>query len=157
MGDHTHYLNLPHVKKALGKPPSWSFDWLYRELNDAFEASGVVYKPTTGDLANILDERHVSDIRVLVLNGNLDFVINSAGQMWMYENLRWQGQAGYNLKQWRDVPTEMATTGSWKATEDGRLAFVAVDGAGHTVPGDVREGSFRIMKKWVAEGWNMAK
>lgn len=47
----------------------------------------------------------------------------------------------------------MKATGFWKGTRDGRLVFVGVDGAGHEVPGDVREGSYRILSKFIDGGF----
>ena len=48
-----------------------------------------------------------------------------------------------------------AATGFWKGTRDGRLVFVGVDGGGHTVPGDVREGSAQILQRWIEGRWSV--
>lgn len=126
---------------------------------DTFDESGAIFKPTTQELADVLDihsdVNNLGDVRVMALNGNLDFLVSTAGNIWQYERLGWSGQAEYNIKKWQPLPKGLAATGSWKATSDGRLAFVAVDDAGHTVPGDVREGSYRIVQKWLEGGWRM--
>lgn len=92
---------------------------------------------------------------MLVLQGNVDFACNTPGNVWLYDKLLWSGLADYRMMKWEDMPADMAATGFWKATPDGRLAFVAVDDAGHTVPGDAREGSYRILQRWIEGGWHM--
>ncbi|KAL7951565.1 Alpha/Beta hydrolase protein [Trichoderma barbatum] len=153
-GNMTAYLNQAHIKSALKLPPSSVFDDIDWDINAAYTYFKDPFRPTTGELARILDAYrtpHLGDIRVLVLQGNEDYVVNTPGNMWAYENLRWSGLADYRLAKWQDLPESMAATGSWKSS--GRLAFVAVDGAGHTVPGDVREGSYRIAQEWLQGGW----
>ena len=101
------------------------------------------------------DDEYLADIKVLVLNGNDDAVVNTYGNMWQYDNLLWSGQAEYRTASWKTLPEdEVAATGTWKATRDGRLAFMAIDGAGHMVPGDVREGSYKIVHKWLKGDWH---
>lgn len=101
------------------------------------------------------EEDKLADIKLLVLNGNLDFMVNTPGNVWQYERLRWRGQAEYNSQQRQPLPEEMAATGFWKATGDGRLAFVAIDGAPHFMLDSVREGYSRIVGKWLQGGWRM--
>lgn len=158
-GNLTGYLNQEHVKKALDVPASKVFQLANTDIGEAFAQSATVFTPTTQQVASILDAYSelpaVADIKVLVLNGNDDFLVNSPGVVWAYDHLRWSGQAEYRIKKWRDLPDGMATTGSWKAMRDGRLAFVRVDGAGHVVPADVRQGSYNILQRWLQGGWHM--
>ncbi|KAL7787868.1 Alpha/Beta hydrolase protein [Trichoderma ceciliae] len=153
-GNMTAYLNQQHIKKALKLPSSFIFEDINQDVNLAYTYFKDPFKPTTREVARILDAYrtpNLGDIRVLVLQGNEDYVVNTPGNMWAYDNLRWSGLADYRLAHWRELPERMAATGLWKSS--GRLAFVAVDGAGHTVPGDVREGSYRIAKEWLEGGW----
>jgi cathepsin A (carboxypeptidase C) len=123
-------------------------------VNSAFTFYKDPFKPTTREVANILDAYrtpNLGDIRVLVLQGNEDYIVNTPGSIWVYDHLRWSGLADYRLAHWQDLPERIGATGSWKSS--GRLAFVAVDGAGHTVPGDVREGSYKIAQEWLEGGW----
>ncbi|GFP54798.1 carboxypeptidase Y homolog ARB_05721 [Trichoderma asperellum] len=153
-GNMTAYLNQDHIKKALQFPSSFIFEDIDLDVNSAFVYFKDPFKPTTREVARILDAYrtpNLGDIRVLVLQGNEDYIVNTPGNMWVYDNLRWSGLADYRLAPWRELPGRMAATGFWKSS--GRLAFVAVDGAGHTVPGDVREGSYRIAQEWLEGGW----
>lgn len=153
-GNMSAYINQAHIKKALKLPPSYVFEDIDLVLNSAYVLSKDPFRTTTRELARILDAYrtpNLGDIRVLVLQGNEDYIVNTPGNIWAYENLRWSGLADYRLAPWQELPESMAATGSWKSS--GRLAFVAVDGAGHTVPGDVREGSYRIAQEWLEGGW----
>ncbi|KAH8128957.1 hypothetical protein FP744_10007598 [Trichoderma asperellum] len=153
-GNMTAYLNQGHIKKALQFPSSFIFEDIDLDVNSAFVYFKDPFKPTTREVARILDAYrtpNLGDIRVLVLQGNEDYIVNTPGNIWVYDNLRWSGLADYRLAPWRELPGRMAATGFWKSS--GRLTFVAVDGAGHTVPGDVREGSYRIAQEWLEGGW----
>lgn len=125
----------------------------------AFHESGAWYAPTTRELIDVLDayseENKVGDIRLLILNGNLDFFVNTPGNMWHYDRLVWSGQSEFRSKEFQPLPEGLAVTGSWKATRDGRLAFVAIDEATHFMQPALREGYSRIVDKWLQHGWQM--
>jgi cathepsin A (carboxypeptidase C) len=157
MANITGYLNQKWVKKALEKPSTYEFSNINKDIWTAFSNSGAFLGPTTKELTDVLDaytnRDKVADVRVLVINGNLDYIANTPGNMWQYDRLEWSGQAEYSIKEWRPLPDGLAATGFWKATSNGRLALVAVDEAGHFLPGDVREGSYRIVQEWLRGGW----
>lgn len=92
-------------------------------------------------------------MRLLVLNGNEDYIVNTPGQKWLYDNLLWSGHAEYRINKWRDVPSDINATGFWKGTGDGRLVFVGLDGAGHGVPGYLPEASYRVLQRWISNEW----
>ena len=160
-GNFTAYLNQPHILEALQFPPTYTFSSINFDINAAYTDNDAPWKPTTREVAAILDAHQLAlpasaprtDIRLLVLNGNEDYVVNTPGNIWAYDNLLWSGHAEYRIASWEALPADMAATGFWKGTPDGRLVFVGVDGAGHTVPGDVREGSAHILQEWIKGGW----
>lgn len=157
IGNVTRYLNQDWAKLALNKEPSFLFRDVNMNMHLAFRENGSWSLPTTRQLSSILDARDddMVDFRVLVLNGNLDFYSNTAGNIWVYERLEWGGQDEYREMEWRPLKEGLAATGSWKGAEDGRLVFIAVDEAGHTLPSDVREGSYRIVQEWLTGGWRV--
>ena len=121
-----------------------------------------VYRPTTYEMASILDSRsrytHLRDttappMRVLVLNGNLDSLSNTPGQKIAYERLAWSGAVTYRVNKWASLTSLLGdaakTTGDWKRSDDGRLLFVAVDGAGHFVPNEQPETSRAVIEGWI--------
>ncbi len=128
------------------------------EMLFAYRETGSTYRPTTREVARFLDEhkaqKSMGDVRLLVLNGNEDYNVNSPGNIWVYDNLRWSQQPDYRITRWKQLPAGLGVNGTWKGTRDGRLVFVGVDGAGHAVPGDAREGSYRILQKWLDDGWS---
>ena len=162
-GNLTTFLNQKHVKVALKFPDTFVFDEVNWEINSIYtETSGG--KPTSPQVAAILDSyitpqvvddgKSIGDVRVLVLNGNEDAAVTTPGNMMQWDRVVWSRMAEYRGAQWRDLADEgVAATGSWKATKDGRLTFVAVDNAGHMVPGDVPEGAYRILQRWIGGGW----
>lgn len=157
MGNVTSYLNQDWTKSGLDKEHSFLFRDINMDMHLAFRQNGSWSLPTTRELGGILDARDddMADFRVLVLNGNLDFWCNTAGNMWVYDRLEWSGQNDYRGTKWRPLMDGLAATGSWKGTKDGRLVFIGVDGAGHTVPSDLREGSYRILREWLKDGWRV--
>lgn len=78
--------------------------------------------------------------------------MNTLGNKWLYDGLPWSGQADFRTAMWRPLEN-VSALGEWKASKDRRLAFIAVDRAGHGVPGDVREGSYKIAQRWIKGGW----
>lgn len=92
----------------------------------------------------------LGDIRMLVLNGNDDFLVNTAGNKRAYDNVRWSGQAEFRAASYNPIEGVPGAAGDWKATRDGRLTFVSLDGAGHVLPHDVREGSLEVLERWIA-------
>ncbi|KAJ6784693.1 hypothetical protein PWT90_00436 [Aphanocladium album] len=163
-GNFIQYVNQKEVKAALRFPESYVFSGINEDINNAYHDSGSAWVPTSPQLGRILDAyqtrevvddgKRIGDIRVMALNGNLDYVINTHGNILQYERVIWSRMGEYRAAKWRNLEDEdVAGTGSWKGTGDGRLVFVALDGAGHTVPGDKPEPSFKIMQRWLHNGW----
>lgn len=155
-GNITEYLNNDYIKRAIGVDPSHT--WL--ALNDTypipFFESGDNFRSSANRLAEALDLRStegLDGLRLLVLNGNEDYIVNTPGQIWMYDNLLWSGHAEYRINKWRDLPENIGVTGFWKGTDDGKLVFVGLDGAGHGVPGDVPEAAHRVLQRWLQYEW----
>lgn len=164
MGNITAYLNQKDVLKTLDFPASFVFHDINLDLNTAYVMSGTAFTPTTPLVAGILDAyktpkivgdgKSIGDVRVMVLNGNLDFVVNSHGNKMQYERIVWSRMGEYRAAKWRDLAEEdNVGGGSWKATKDGRLAFLSVDGAGHMVPGDIPAASYHILQRWLHNQW----
>lgn len=153
-GNYTAYLNRDHIKAAIGVPMTRTFT----EFNLTIQGNyGLDFASSrTRILETIMDAPENSglgNMRLLVLNGNEDYVVNTPGQQWFYDNLLWDGHAEYRIQKWRDLPEDVAATGFWKGTTDGRLVFVGLDGAGHEVPGFLPEASYRVLQRWIANEW----
>lgn len=130
------------------------FDWINPDVGEAYGLDAGQVR--TDQLEAVLDAPQGSGLeglRVLVMNGNEDYIVNTPGQKWLYDNLLWSGYADYRLKAWKDLPKDTTATGFWKGTDDGRLVFVGLDGAGHGVPGYLPEASYRVLQRWLADEW----
>lgn len=153
-GNLSEYLNQDAIKKAIGVPESVNFHMLSGAVGEAYGTE--LTKSRARTLEQVLDappSSGLDGIRLLVLNGNEDYIVNTPGQKWQYDNLFWSGYADYRVSKWRDLPKDVNATGFWKGTEDGRLVFVGVDGSGHGVPGYLPEASYRILQRWIANEW----
>ncbi|KAI1374715.1 alpha/beta-hydrolase [Hypoxylon crocopeplum] len=149
------YLNSVHVQKALGLD-RWNFSSINWDLNSRWDVSNEMFIPTTRELAYILDE---TPTRVLVLNGNNDIIVNTEGQKRVYDQQSWGHQAKYRMEtfadwSWPDKSGKLSKGGEFKAVD--KLAFVSVDEAGHTSPGDQREAVAFLMKCWLRVGEDAA-
>lgn len=139
------------------------------ELNQDYTSSGICFKPTTPLVGAILEAYRtpslvrpdtvpsIGDIKLLLLNGNDDWIVNTPGARRGADLIPWGGMAEYKTSKWRTLTEKQygnQVSGEWKATKDGRLAFIGMDGSGHTLPGDLREGSYRVLQKWIAGDWH---
>ncbi|KAM3510929.1 hypothetical protein MY11210_005395 [Beauveria gryllotalpidicola] len=50
-------------------------------------------------------------LRLLVLNCNEDYIVNTTDREWPYDNILWDGYTGYKIREWRDLPEQVNTTG----------------------------------------------
>ncbi|KAK3196023.1 hypothetical protein K4F52_000891 [Lecanicillium sp. MT-2017a] len=146
--------------EAIGFPQDYRYDNSDDGAGSAIADSFDPYAPTVRQVAAILDasakyshRRGMADIRLLVLNGNEDGLVNTPGVKWLYERLPWSGAYGYRAQKWKQLvelglSSEIAT-GEWKGTEDGRLLVFTVDEAGHMVPQDQPEAASWALRKWI--------
>lgn len=153
----TTYLNEPKLLAALGFPITFKFSELNVAMNGAYQFFRSMYMPTVSQIAYLLDNKATStnkSLRLLLINGREDYIVNTPGNIIAYDDMQWSGQAEYRSVPWQPLPDDIdGATGFWKGTRDSRLVFVAVDAAGHMVPKDVRTGSFQILQKWISNGW----
>ena len=83
------------------------------------------------------------NIRVLIYNGQDDYVVNTAGVLQYLNSLNWE-----NINSWKRAKKEQWTiAGNVKgwAKVSGNLWFVLLNGAGHLVPTDQPESAFNML------------
>lgn len=102
-------------------------------------------------------------LRILAINGNEDYIVNTPSVISVYDSIQWKGQAQYRTAGWKKWQPEDASrndeggaddTGMWKQSADKRLVLIGLDGAGHTVPEYVPESSLKIIDRWIS-GWDL--
>lgn len=100
--------------------------------------------------ANDVSRSYASDVilalrnvKVLIYNGQQDFVVNTAGVLQYLNSLNWEG-----TNQWKRTEKQIWTINGevkgWAKTS-GNLWFVLVNGAGHMVPSDQPEAAFSML------------
>jgi len=141
------------VLQALGFAPDFYYQTVNLDLNAEWVKTGDALLPTTRELSAILDK---SDIKVLVLNGNDDYIVNTPGQKIAYDMLPWSGQLGFRNETWAkwyiasESPNgQLDQRKGGEMKEYRKLRFVTVDGAGHASPGDQPETAWDIVREWI--------
>ncbi|KAJ2895780.1 hypothetical protein MKZ38_006173 [Zalerion maritima] len=161
LGNFALFLNQAWVKTRLGFSPYFDFHGVNLTLNSDYFNHGDVARTARRELISILDDARTDGcaefpdnsssspgIRVLVMNGNDDFI-----------------QASWRATPWTTWPPgKTAKTGIainqyyhegdgfWKQSHDGQLVFVGINGAGHAAPGDNPEVASAVLAKWL-NGW----
>ena len=126
-GDESFADFLQKNKASLGVPSNIDYHSGSDEVYNSFKKD--VGKSYASDIVILL--RH---IRVLLYNGQDDYVVNTAGVLQYLNSLGWE-----NIASWKRAKKERWTIGGetrgWAKTS-GNLWFVLVNGAGHLVPAD---------------------
>ena len=83
------------------------------------------------------------NVKVMIYNGQNDFVVNTAGVLQYLNSLNWEG-----INQWKRAEKEIWTINGevrgW-AKCAGNLWFVLINGAGHMVPTDQPDAAFSML------------
>ena len=87
------------------------------------------------------------NVRVLIYNGQDDFVVNSAGVINYLNKLQWEGIDGWKRARKERWTIEGQVKGWVKMYEN--MWFVLVNGAGHMVPADQPLSAFTMMGKYL--------
>lgn len=109
-------------------------------IYDAFQLD--ISRSYTGDLINLL-----KNVKVLIYNGQNDFVINTAGVLNYLNGLKWQDTRAWKMTR-KQIWTIHGSVRGW-AKVSGNLWFVLVNAAGHMVPTDRPEEAFNMMGHFI--------
>ncbi|KAH8898491.1 alpha/beta-hydrolase [Thozetella sp. PMI_491] len=164
VGNQSTFINQKRVLSALGFDSSFHFQLVNYELNQGYLTTRSNLLPMAPPLSYILDSgrnKARADIKVLVLNGNEDYIVNTPGQIYAFDNLRWSGQADFRSSRWTNWGYKPESSlgnepfpgsGFWKQTSDAKLVLVGVDGAGHEAPRHAGAATGAILERWL-RGW----
>lgn len=128
-------------KGSLGVPDDIKFLPSNNDIYNAF--SFDISRSYAGSVVNILKK----NVRVMIYNGQDDFVVNTPGVLNYLNNLNWIG-----ILEWKKAKKEMWTLyggvkGWVKISRN--LWFVLVNHAGHMVPTDQPESAFQMMGHFI--------
>ncbi|CAK63195.1 unnamed protein product (macronuclear) [Paramecium tetraurelia] len=96
-----------------------------------------------GDIEVLLE----SNIKVLLFNGQLDYIVNTPGAVMWMSQLNWD-----KIGQWKSAKKEMIvvnkeTQGTWKQYEN--FIYATIYTAGHMVPTDNPLGAYAMLEKFL--------
>lgn len=145
------YLNLDHVKEALGTEETEEYHGCNFDLNGAFLFHGDWMKPYYTAVADLLE----AGLPQLYYSGDLDFICNWVGnEHWTHE-LPWSGHEKFAekpLTPWvSSNGTEVGQKRNYK-----HYTFLRVYGAGHMVPHDQPESSLELLERWIGGDYKFA-
>ncbi|KAL4884584.1 Alpha/Beta hydrolase protein [Aspergillus karnatakaensis] len=136
------------VKEALGVRGSTWMGMNYG-MEEDFNESGATTQSVGSAVSDLLDS---GSVRVLVLTGDLDALVPTAGQIRVFDELAWRGQVGYRYQKWKDGEIQSDDGVSrGRVKYSGPLAFVTFESAGHMVPGDDPAGAAAVLDQWLGE------
>lgn len=151
---HAQYLNRPWVKQRLDMQQTFTFSGLDFDLYLLWVQNKQTSLPTTREMSFLLDE---TDVKVLVLNGNNDIIVNTEGQIRVWDSLPWKKWAPYRLAKFADWyypkvggrTSHLVKAGQVKGIVN-KLQFLTVEEAGHASPGDQPEAVNFAVDCWVS-------
>ena len=137
----------------------------FLDTNKAEFGASVKYIPGNDQVytsfANDISRSYASDVvfllrnvKVLIYNGQNDFVVNTAGVLQYVNSLNWEG-----INQWKRTKKQIWTMAGevkgW-AKVSGNLWFALVNGAGHMVPTDKPGEAFSLIGHFIhnERDWN---
>ncbi|KAJ3084500.1 hypothetical protein HDU99_000502 [Rhizoclosmatium hyalinum] len=91
------------------------------------------------------------DVKVLIYNGDADFVCNYIGSESWLNAMEWNGQGGYLAAPERPFIVEENEAGTFKTY--GSLTYVKIYEAGHMVPYDKPVESLDMLTRWISESF----
>ena len=144
-GDESFANFLQSNKASLGVPANINY----------VPGSEAIYNSFKKDIAR----SYVSDviillrhIRVLIYNGQDDYVVNTAGVLQYLNSMNWE-----NINGWKRAKKEQWTIAGevrgW-AKVSGNLWFVLLNGAGHLVPTDQPDSAFNMLGHYLRNDKN---
>lgn len=135
-----NFLNREDVQKELGVRTQWeSCDALVHVLLVGDWVKDMIHK-----VADILENGY----RVLIYNGDKDFICNWFGGKDWTERVQWRGQRDFVAKQMEEWEIDGKPAGQIKAHDN--FAFVRVYDAGHMVPMDKPQPALALIKEFIS-------
>jgi carboxypeptidase C (cathepsin A) len=140
-GDSTFATFLNDSRKNFGVPDNVYYVPGNDDIYNAFAAD--ISRSYAGDVIALLNK----NVRVLIYNGQDDFVVNTAGVLNYLNSLNWVGISAWK-RQRKQTWTIHGQVRGWAKVYN-NLWFVLVNGAGHMVPTDRPESAFNMLGHFI--------
>ena len=115
-----------------------------------------MYQDFSADLASSfkrdLEELLRKDLKVLIYNGQNDFIVNTPGLLAMVNSLEWPGLADWQKKEkkiWKEYAGKVL--GWYKHHHN--FIFCLVRNAGHLLPADQPASAYYMLDKYFSNSW----
>ena len=145
------WLNLDATKKGLGVDSSVYFNDCVDSVYNYFsEDIGTSY---ADNISYILTNAKPS-VKVLIMNGADDYIVNTIGVRRYIKNLQWAGAKAFNAAErtvWYKDQTKTEAWGAWKRFSN--LNFAIVYKAGHEVPMYAPESARNLLERFMNDDW----
>ena len=132
---------LNNSRKEFGVPEGIYYVPGNDDIYDSFQKD--IATSYTQNVTDLLRRR----IRVLIYNGQNDFVVNTAGVLNYLNSLNWEG-ISYWKRSRKEIWTVHGIMSGWAKVYN-NLWFVLVNSAGHMVPTDQPEAAFNLLGHFV--------
>lgn len=144
----TDFLSLEstHEELNVDAPERAPFHSCSEATKRAFDASGDILRNSRAHVAALLER----GVRVLVYNGDYDFVGNWPGAQRWTERLGWSGAHAFRASTLRQWTVRGRHAGMWRA--GGGMTFATIHAAGHMAPYDKPEESLALLRRWLDGG-----
>lgn len=139
-GDFTFASLLNNSKRDLGVPEDVYYVPGSDDIYNAFQVD-----ITTSYANHVINT--LRRMKVLIYNGQDDFVVNTAGVMNYLNGLNWEGINAWKRTR-KSIWTIHGEIKGW-AKVSGNLWFVLVNRAGHMVPTDQPEAAFNMLGHFI--------
>ncbi|KAI9297692.1 hypothetical protein K502DRAFT_363093 [Neoconidiobolus thromboides FSU 785] len=140
INDLESYYNLPHVMRELGVKVD-KYESCSNSVNTGFTITGDLMYPFVRDIPILLS----GGIKVLVYNGDADFICNWIGSKAWTVNLEWPGHDQFSNKKDKTWINEKTGKPAGEVRSHEHFTFLRVFNAGHMVPYDQPENALEMV------------
>ena len=139
-----------HVRQKLGIiPDDLIWKWRNIDVHLAQVRSNDMYVdkwPIIDDLLNS------TDIDVIIYQGQLDIICNTAGTIAWMQKLKWPGLENYNAAERQTLPNPHTHVPEMFFKSHGHLQMYWILNSGHAVPADVPDVALRMLNRILDQG-----
>ena len=142
----TKFMNRKNVQKFLlgGKSRFLKWNLFNYEVNQA-----LVPSTWFADDTQLIGEILKKGVKVVIYNGDNDYLVNSEATLEILERLEWPGSSSFKQKKFQKVE------GIGEGKQEGLLTFIKVKDSGHLVPLNQPKKALSILKNFLLKDFRL--